>query len=147
MNNYLVNNIFYRKSEDIPETESVYLIVWSPKNTDKSVKVKNLFTFWFDTSQAYKVWLYKDGKLIEQGNKQRAIEEYRAKYIDNRPNLGDVRMWGYFEYGISSRTERKAEVYLVGRHGLSIGSGSKFTFILQNDGEWVIILQENTWIT
>jgi len=156
MQNYIVENeiepmIDIIETEDLPGINAppdAFLIVWSPIRPEK-IESRDLedVMAWLDTSQALQAWLYKDGRLIEQDDAQTAVAEYRQKYIDPAPSFPSIFMWGSYEFGIISRSDQEARVYLSASCGSLCGQGIVFTLQRTSEGQWEIIDQEAIWVS
>jgi hypothetical protein len=100
---------------------------------------------YLDNENPIAVWWYADGELIEVDDKQKAIEEYHKKYIENA--TGSIFVWGSYDFGIVkiSPAFRSAEVYIGASCGPLCGHGVMYKIQRSPSGEWWIYDSTHLW--
>ncbi len=100
---------------------------------------------YIDSDNPIRVWWYADNKLTEVGEKQKAIDEYRKKYIDN--SSGTIFVWGSYDFGIIKVNPdfRSAEIYVGASCGPLCGHGYLYWLQRSSSGEWWIYDSQHLW--
>jgi hypothetical protein len=146
--NEIEGMIDYIKTQSIPGIETppeAFLIVWRPVIPAEGQGQEDMPSL--DTSRVSRVWLYKGGRLTVQEDGQKAVDDYQHKVIDPAPSDPSIFMWGYYEFGILSRSEKEARIYLSASCGSLCGHGLIYTLQRAGSGEWKITDQKELWMS
>jgi len=100
-----------------------------------------------DQSRALEAWWFIDGTLYAVADPQRAIEEYRQRYIMNAD--GEPRRWMAVDFGMLkvSPDLRYGEVYLGYGCGPLCGAGYRLQLKRSLHGAWWLLNEVMVWIS
>lgn len=100
---------------------------------------------YLDSQNPITVWWYANNTLTEVEDKQKAIDEYQKKYIDNVS--GTIFVWGSYDFGIVkiSSDYRSAEIYVGASCGPVCGHGFIYKLQRSLNGKWWIYDSTHLW--
>jgi hypothetical protein len=133
----------YIRTSGMPWVDSppeANIIVYAPakQNADNSWE-------YLDSKNPITVWWYADNTLTEVDDKQKAIDEYQKKYIDNAS--GSIFVWGSYDFGIIKINPdfRSAEIYVGASCGPLCGHGFNYKLQRSPSGKWWFYDSTHLW--